>query len=256
MAFTIEALAAELGIEASTLAAKGDVVAKWNGYLGEADGKYRTANETLAQAQREQTAINDQIAKFGVTEARLGELESANAAYKAALETAKKGGFNIDLSGIPQPAASVTVDPNKAFQDQMGLGFRQMGKAMKVQARYQAVYGKPFADDPVALVDEAIAHKMDIEAYAEQKYKFTDETNRRAAADLEAKKAEWQAQAVDKYKEEHPEIPLSQRGMASRHPQVFKPRDAASDKTFRSLPVKERIAQSVARSREALRSAS
>ena len=50
MAFTVEALAAELGIDPATLQAKPDAVKKWNGYLTEADTKYTQA--TAAQTAR------------------------------------------------------------------------------------------------------------------------------------------------------------------------------------------------------------
>ena len=39
MSFTLDTLADELGIPRETLSAKSDVVAKWNGYLSEADSK-------------------------------------------------------------------------------------------------------------------------------------------------------------------------------------------------------------------------
>src|ERR1700733_10176106 len=105
MAFTLDNLAAELGIDPATLQAKPEAVAKWNGYLSKADEQYREAKESLEQAKRDQAAIDTEIQKFGMTEARVTELETANAAYKAALDKAKGAGLNIDLSGIRQPAA-------------------------------------------------------------------------------------------------------------------------------------------------------
>lgn len=256
MAFSINDLATELGIDPSTLAAKGDVVAKWNGYLSSADTKYQEATQAqkdavakLEQAQREQAAIDAEILKFGTTETRMAELETAVAIRDAALAKVKASGFNVDLSGFPTPKVE-TVDPVKELRDRQDSGFRQMGQAMKVAARYSAIYEKPFVDDPVALVSEAIANRMDVEAWAEKKFDFAGEQKRRSDANLAKQKAEWEAAAVNKYKEDNPvRSPLDQRGVASKHPQIFKPRDAASAKTFANLPAKERLAQSVARGR-------
>jgi hypothetical protein len=264
MAFTLDTLAQELGIDPSTLHAKSDVVAKWNGYLSEADTKYsqataaqRDASESLEQAKRDQSAIDEQITKFGMTEVRVAELESANAAYKSALEKAKESGLNIDLSGIRQPAASTPVDPNKTLQDQLKTGFSQMGAALRAQARYQAVYGKPFTDDPVKLIDEAIAARIPVEQYAEQKYKFGEETEKQSRAALQAKIDEGVQAGVTKYKEEHPVTnghPGLARGRDSMHSKIFKPRDAQEQSDFRKMSPRERIAASVSRVRQAVAS--
>jgi len=257
MAFSISDLAHDLGIDVATL--KPESVSKWNGYLSEADTKYHSATqaqkeavEKLEAAKREQTAIDEQIQKFGVTETSLAELRASNAALTAALDEVKKQGFNVNMPNLPVPKAD-PADPLKELRDRQNLGFRQMGAAMRVQAKYQQIYGKPFGDDPISLIDEAIAARMDVEPYAEKKFDFAGEQKRRSEADMAKKKAEWETAAVNKYKEDNPQrTPLEQRGVASKHPQIFKPRDAASDKTFRNLPVKERIAQSVARVRASI----
>lgn len=256
---TLAELANELGIDPAVLSAKGDVVTKWNGYLSGADTKYQDATraqseavEKLEQAKREQQVINDQIASFGVTEASVAELRAANAALTAALEEVKKSGFNVDLSKIPTPRASDNPDPNKLLQDKMTQGFSLFGQALKVQNTYQEIYGKPFTGDIEALANEAQRNHMSVFDWAAKTYDFVGERSKRQKAAQEAHDADVSAKAVSKYKEDHPEIPLGQRGVASRHPQIFKPRDAATDKTFRNLPAKERIAQSVARSRAAL----
>lgn len=264
MAFTLDTLAQELGIDPSTLHAKSDVVAKWNGYLSEADTKYsqataaqRDAAESVEQAKRDQTAIDEQITKFGMTEVRVAELEAANAAYKSALEKAKESGLNIDLSGIRQPAAAVTVDPNKTLHDTMRTGFSQMGEALRVQTRYQSVYGKPFVDDPVRLVDEAIAAKMSVSDYAERKYKFSEETTRQSAAEQQRKIDEGVQAGVKKWQEDHPVTnghPGLARGRDSAHSKVFKPRDAKEQSDFRKLSPRDRIAASVSRVRQAVAS--
>lgn len=250
MAFTIEGLAQELGIDPATLASKGDVVARYNGYLSGADTQYREAKESLEQAKREQEVITAQIVKFGETEASLGELRSANAAYKAALEEAKKGGFNIDLSGLPTPKIPAAADPLADLRSRQDAGFRQMGAAMRVASKYQSIHGKPFIDDPIALVDAALAARMSVEDYAEQKYKFADESARINKENATKHDAEVGAAAVKKYQEDNPtRSPMEQRGVASKYPQITKPKDAAEGRKFANLPPKERLAQSVARGR-------
>lgn len=255
MAFTISDLATELGIDPATLTSKPEVTAKWNGYLSEADNKYRQATEAVEQAKRDQQAIDDEIKKFGITEARTAELEASNAALTAALAKAKESGLNIDLSGIPTPAARVATDPNKEFEAQMKNGFAQMGAALKIQARYQSVFGKPFGDDPVKLIDEAIAARLPVEAYAEQKYKFADEEKRISAETIQRDKDTYAAQKVREYQEANPVTkgnPSLAAGLASKYPKVMAPRTPQESKEFRSMPIKDRIASSVSRAREAI----
>lgn len=264
MAFTLDTLAQELGIDPSTLHAKSDVVAKWNGYLSEADTKYSQATtaqkeavETLEQAKRDQSAIDEQIAKFGVNEVRVAELESANAAYLSALNKAKESGLNIDLSGIRQPTAATPADPNKTLQDQLKTGFSQMGAALRAQARYQSVYGKPFTDDPVKLIDEAIAARVPVEQYAEQKYKFGEEQARQTKAAEDARVQSGIDAGVKKWQEDHPVTnghPGLSRGRDSMHSKIFKPRDAQEQSDFRKMSPRDRIAASVSRVRQAVAS--
>lgn len=259
MAFTLDTLAQELGIPVETLQAKPDVVSKWNGYLTEADKKYsdataaqKAATEALEQAKRDQTAIDEQITKFGVTEARLAELQTANAALTAAIEEVKKQGLNVTLP--VQPAAVTPPDPTKTLEQTLRTGFSQMGEALRVQTRYQAVFGKPFVDDPVKLVDEAIAAKLPVAEYAERKYKFAEETERQRKADEDKRIADGVAAGVKKYQEDHPITaghPGLARGRESLNGKIMKPRTAQEQKEFRNLPVKQRLAASVARAREA-----
>lgn len=260
MAFTLSDLASELGIDVSTL--KPESVNKWNGYLSEADTKYqqattaqREAQEKVEQAKRDQAAIDEQIKSFGVTEARLTELTAANAAYKAALENAKTAGLNIDLSGIPTPAAATPPDPTKTMRDEYVRNFSNMGAVMKVQSRYQAVFGKPYTDDPVRLIDEATAARMPVEQYAESKYKFAEE---QARIEKEARQKEIQAgidAGVKKWQEEHPVTaghPDLARGRDSNFSKIYKPRTAQESADFRKMSPKDRIAASVSRVRQAI----
>ena len=62
MAFTVDSLAQELGIDPATLAGKGDVVAKWNGYLTEADTKYNSATAAQKDAETKLAASSRRAA--------------------------------------------------------------------------------------------------------------------------------------------------------------------------------------------------
>lgn len=254
MGFSINDLATELGIDVSTL--KPDAVSKWNGYLTQADTQYRESSQSkkdaldaLEAAKREQAAIDEQIKKYGETEVTTSELRAANAALTAALEEVKKSGFNVNMPNLPTHKAE-PVDPNKALQDKMTQGFSLFGKALKVQNKYQSIFGKPFADDIEALANEASQQRMDMYDYAAKKFDFAGEESRRQKEAQTAHDAQVSAAAVKKYQEDNPRrTPMDERGVASRHPQIFKPRDAAEGRKFANLPPKERLAQSVARGR-------
>ena len=179
-AFDLDQFAADFGIDPATLRAKPDVAAKYNGYLSEAATQYQKATaaqqraeESLETAKRDQSAIDDQIAQFGVSETRLAELQASNAALSAAMEEVKKQGLNVNIPNLPVHKVDAP-DPIKSVDQLMRSNFANMGQAMQVQARYQSVFGKPFTDDPIKLVDEATAARMPVAQYAEQKYKFSE----------------------------------------------------------------------------------
>lgn len=262
MAFTVEALATELGIDPATLQSKPDAVKKWNGYLSEADTKYtqatvaqQEAQANLDQAKRDQAAIDEQIKSFGLTEARVAELQTSNAALTAAIEEVKKQGLTVDLSKLPTPTPAVATDPTKALQAQLQTGFSQMGAALRVQSRYQSVFGKPFTDDPVKLIDEALAARLPVDQYAEQKYKFGEEQEKQRQTELKRQIDDGVAAGVKKYQEENPVTkgnPSLAPGVASRIGKIFKPRTSAETNDFRKMSPRERIAASVSRVRDTL----
>ena len=264
MPFTLDNLAAELGIDPATLQAKPEVTAKWNGYLSEADTKYtrataaqKDAQEKLELAQRDQQAIDEQITNFGVSETRLAELQASNAALNAALEEVKKQGLNVNMPNLPTPKAPSAPDPVKTVEQLMRGNFANMGQAMQIQARYQSIFGKPFTDDPVKLIDEANAARLPVAQYAEQKYKFSEETAKQQQAELQRKIDEGVKAEVTKYKEEHPVTaghPGLTHGLASKHPQIFKPRSTQETNDFRGMSVRDRVATSVSRVKAALAS--
>ena len=255
MAFTITDLATELGIDPATLQSKPDAIAKWNGYLSQADTQYREAKELVEQAKRDQEAIDGEIKKFGLTEARVAELETANAAYTAALAKAKESGLNIDLSGIHTPAAAVVADPVKALEAKLQSLTSNLAAGMRVQTKFYATFDKPLPVDIDSLIGEATAARMPVEQYAEQKYKFAEETQKRQDAAIQAKVDAGIQAGVTKYREENPVTkgnPGLAAGLASRYPKVLAPRTSQESKEFRSMPIKDRIASSVTRAREAI----
>lgn len=260
MSFTLQDLASDLGIDVSTLAP--DKRTKWDGYLGEADTKYRqateaqrAAQETLEQAKREQQVIDENITKFGLTEANTAALRANNAALQAALEEVKKQGFNIDVPSLPQSSVK-TVDPQEEFRNRVTNGFAQIGDTLNFFSQYQSVFGRPYDGDISALTDEAARSRMSFRDFAERKFDFAGERAKKAQAELDRKIQEGVQAGVKKYQEEHPVTagnPEFVRGGPSRHPIVSKPREAADRKSFANLSTREKIAQSVSRSRAALK---
>ena len=263
MAFTLDVLANELGIDPSTLASKSDVVAKWNGYLSEADTKYtsataaqRDAESKLEAVQNEQRVIDDNIAKFGMTEANVIALQANNAALRASLEELKKQGMNVEIPALPNSPANPAkpeFDPTKFQQDvnqSLILGF-------DMNNRYQRLYGAAMPDDLATLLRESQQARKPLQTYVAEKYDFAGrEKSQRdeAQAKHDASVAE---KAVNEWREKNPVTsghPDLARGVASRHPQVVRERPAA-DKSFANLSTREKIAQSVSRTRQVLNKA-
>jgi hypothetical protein len=262
MAFTLDALASELGIDPATLTAKADVVAKWNGYLTEADSKYsqataaqKAAEEQLAAVKREQAAIDERIGSFNVTETEVIQLRANYAALEAQAKALKEQGLNINIPEAPKAPVKAEFNPDAFRQDvnaSLIVGFNLNNK-------FQRVFGKPLPDDIDVLAREASARRIPLMDWADQKYGFAAEEKRQS--ELAAKKhdEEIAAAAVKKYQEEHPATagnPDLARGVTSRHPQLVKPREAGDFKQFANLSARQKIAASVARTRAALQNQS
>jgi hypothetical protein len=258
MAFTVAGLAAELGIDPATLASKQDIVARYDGYFSQADTQYAEAKSALDKAARDQQAIDEQIKSFGITEARITELTAANAALKAAMESAKSAGLNIDLSGIPNPTAPPAADPIKTLEGRLNSLAANMSAGMKVQTKYYSTFGKPLPVDIDTLIGEATMARMPVEQYAEQKFQFSAELAKQQQAQQEADKAKWKAEGAREWQDAHPVTsghPGLARGRDSQHARVIKPRTSDEQKSFRNMTPRERIANSVSRTREALQAA-
>ena len=163
MAFTLTDLASELGIEVSTLQSKPDVVAKWNGYLSEADTKYtqatnaqKDAETKLEAVKNEQRVIDENIASFGMTEANVAALRANNAAMEASLKALKEQGFDVKIPEAPKAETKTEFDPN-GFRADVN---RTLIEGFNVNNRYQRLFGKALPDDVDALAREASRARM------------------------------------------------------------------------------------------------
>ena len=254
MAFTLDVLA---------LAAKGDVVAKWNGYLSEADNKYTSATQAqkdaeakLAQVKEEQRVIDENIASFGMTESNVIALRANNAAMEATLKELKAQGLDVKIPEAPvaDPNKKTDFNPDAFRQDvnnSLILGF-------DMNNRYQRLYGTAMPDDLSVLINEAKQVRKPLTQYVAEKYDFAGrETTLKTEAQAK-RDAEITAAAIAKYKEDNPVTqgnPELQRGVASRYPQMPK-REAGDNKNFANMTARQKIAQSVGRTRQALEKAS
>lgn len=251
---TLADLAAELGIPAETLASKADVVQKWDGYFSSADQKIADAQKKLEDAQNLQKTIDEQIATFGINESTNIQLQANLAAIKAAKETLEQAGVKLDLK-LPEPTK---VDPDQDFRTKVVQGFTQMGQAMSVQNRYYQVFGKPMPDDPVSLADEAARNRMSLSDYAEKKYGFSSELQRKQEAELQAKINAGIEAGVKKYQEEHPSNaghPDLNGGLPSNFPKMPAPRDAKDLRSFSSMTAREKIQSAMERANQAAKPA-
>ena len=255
MAFTLEALETDLGLAPGTLTAKSDVAAKWNGYLGEADTQYKTAKQLKDDADALQAVIDDKIKNFSGTEIEQAAQKAYVASLEAQMASLKTQGFNLT---IPEKPASRTVDPQDQFRANVTGSLSTMGQILKVNNKYQQIYGKPFPDDLDSLYNEATARRMTVEAYAAQKYDFAGEESRQNEAKTKAREAEIAAAAVNKYKADNPVVagnPELLRGGQSRFPEL-KSRPAPTKHENYGGTAAQRIARSVQRSVTALAAAS
>lgn len=262
MAFSINDLATELGIDPASLAPES--VTKWNGYLSEADAKYTSATQAqkdaedkLAAVQSEQEVINAQIARFGETEATTAALRANYAAMEASLKTLKEQGFDVNIPTAPvvnrnEPAK---FDPT-AFQNDVNSTLVQ---GFNVTNRYQRLYGQPIPDDLDQLAREAVQARKPFAQYVADKYDFVGKEKSMQAETQKKHDDEIRAAAVKEYQEKNPNThgnPDLARGVASRHPQVLRTSDKQDNRKFSNMGVREKIAASLSNSKKMLEQAS
>jgi hypothetical protein len=242
---TVEEILADLGVTLDP--AKADSAKKWNGQLSTLETgsaqKLADAQKALQDAQALQRVIDDNIAANGLTEANMAQLRANNAALSAALEEVKKAGFTgINIPNLPP--ANPTKDPMKELESLIVKGFTNVGQTLNIANRYQRVFGHPMPDDPGTLADEAAARRMDVVAYAEQKYGFAAAEQKAQQEATAKREAEIRAAAVAEYKEKNPNTaghPELNPGMPSNYPAIPKPRDGASVREMAGMTTRQKI---------------
>ena len=145
---TVEEILADLG--ATVDPAKAANVAKWNTTLATTESgaaqKLAAAEKQLKDAQDLQRVIDDNIAKAGLTETNIAQLQANNAALTAALasrdaaiKSIKDQGFTgINIPELPALATPPAKDPMKELTDKLMGGFAAMGQTMNETAATSA----------------------------------------------------------------------------------------------------------------------
>jgi hypothetical protein len=218
----------------------------------------KDAEANLVKVQQEQQEINGYIERYGATEAAMAALKANNAAMEASLKTLKSQGFNVDIPAAPVVPGSPAIggnapgfDPDK-FSSRVG---NIMAESFNANNRYMALFGKPIPDDMDNLAGEAARARMSLSQFVAQKYDFAGEERKRSEATAKAHDEEVAAKAVKKFQEEHPVTagnPELTNGVPSRNFTMYKPRDNAEMKSFAGLSARDKIAQSVSRTRQLL----
>lgn len=262
---TVEELATELGIDIAT--AKPEGLTKVRGFLGDVDRKYseaqtlaETAQANLRKVQEEQDEINRYIAQYGESETTNAALRANYAAMEAQLKTLREQGIDVKLpDALPanRPAANGNPPANNGFD--AGKFASNMGslvnQGFKVANKYLALTGNPMPDDIEDLMGKASAAGKSLYDYAAEKYDFAG-IERRKAEDAQKKHDdEVAAKAVREYQEKHPNAganPLVNGGVESQFPQILKPRETKDFSEFARMSPRQKVAASVARTREQL----
>ena len=252
---TVEEILADLG--ATVDPAKAANVAKWNTTLATTESgaaqKLAAAEKQLKDAQDLQRVIDDNIAKAGLTETNIAQLQANNAALTAALasrdaaiKSIKDQGFTgINIPELPALAAPAAKDPVDELTKKLMGGFAAMGQAMNEVNRYQRVFGAPLPEDPATLPDRAIsAGFKTVRDYMESTYKV-GEKERTVAAEAEQKRLDtYAATKVEEYKAAHPITtghPELGAGVPSNFPNIPKPSDAAGVAKLAGMSPMEKI---------------
>lgn len=258
MPLTVEQILADLGVTLDP--AKADAAKGWNGKLStletDATQKLADAQKQLEDAQALQRVIDENIAANGLTEANMAQLRANNAALTAALAEVKRAGFTgISIPDLPNPQPA--KDPVDDLKNLIVRGFTNIQQTQNVSARYQRVTGKPLPDDPSVLADEAAARRMDVMAYAEQKYGLTALEQKANTDRLQKERDDYAALKVKEYQDAHPVTtghPELQPGVPSNYPAIPAPRDGKSLREFAGMSDRQKIADSMKRVTEAVAS--
>lgn len=213
MAKTLEEVLRETGLTDEQITAlDGKVKAGLTAYASSANESLEKA-ELAVRAQRE--AYDREIAPaLNKWANETAEYQAREAAYKAALNAAKDGGFQIpailnDPNPNPQPGrtadgkfvananpvpGSPQFDSKKLIDDVANFNVFVADTSWK----YRTLFGKELPDSPSNLVREATAQRMSPADYAAKKYGFSEKETAMKAADEKAKIDAAVKDAVDK----------------------------------------------------------
>jgi hypothetical protein len=252
---TVEEILNDLGVTVDP--AKTANVAKWNTTLAATESgaaqKLADAQKQLKDAQDLQRVIDDNIAKSGLTEMNMAQLQANNAALTAALasrdaaiKSIKDQGFTgITVPDLPPLATAPAKDPVKELTDKLMGGFAAMGQTMNEVNRYQRVFGAPLPEDPATLADRAVAAGFkNVRAYMEQTYKVSEREQATVAAAHKKEVDDAVAAGVEEYKAAHPITtghPELGPGVPSNFPNIPKPSDAAGVAKLAGMSPMEKI---------------
>jgi hypothetical protein len=239
---TVEEILSGLGITIDP--AKSAEVKTWNGKLAalesDAQTKLADANKALTDAQALQRVIDDNIAKSGLTETNIAQLQANNAALTAALaardaaiESIKGQGFTgLNIPDMPKVTVPIAKDPVTELTEKMMGGFTAMGQTLNEMNRYHRAFGSPLPEDPAAIIDRASkAGFRSVRDYMEATYKVGEKEQATVTANHQKELDEYAAKQVEAYKAAHPVTsghPELGPGVPSNYPNIPKPSDAKS----------------------------
>ena len=175
---------------------------------------------------------------------------------EASLKALKEQGFDVNIPVTPAATKNdpPQFDPNRFRSDVNST----LVQGFNVMNRYQRIFGAlRLPDDIDTLANEAAAARKPFQQYVSEKYDFAGREKTMATEAQNKRDAEIRAAAIRRISEKNPITaghPELQRGVASRHPEVVRERPVA-DKGFANLSTREKIAQSVSRTRQVLNKA-
>lgn len=265
---TVEELAADMGIDLAT--AKPEGVTKFRTFVADTNKQYTDAKALAAQAeanlaavQKEQDEINTYIAQYGTSEEARAATEANLAAYKAAVENLKAKGITVDVpelkvtpaAGGGTPSGKATFDPDK-FRGQVGSTIADL---TDLNNKHIALTGQPLPDRSNTLAEEARKAGQSLYEYGAKKYDFAGKEKAKADAAQAAHDAEVAAKAVADWKAKNPNVsgdPNQRGGVESANPFIKREKvEGANLREFSNMNPRQKIAASVARSREAIAAA-
>jgi hypothetical protein len=203
-----------------------------------------TADQTLADAQREKRAvaetfekeINPALNKWANDSA---SLTAERDYYKTLAEKAKEGGFTPNVEPFKPPVAERGADgkfvagapgatpgsPTFVADLRKEAG-AAIGSMLDLNWKYQSLYGQPMPDSPTSLIAEAQAQRMNPIEYAAKKYDFAGKEKAKKDAEQKAHDDAIRKEASDAKDKEWAEKtgnnPMMRQAETSRFSEVAK----------------------------------